>query len=121
MKTLIALDTSTINALADRINEAEGRPEFQRIQCVLILRDMDTPEDYAALSFRTDHLYLIRALEFIDDQQLGLGEVGQSLLQSAFCLGPQQLTHRRRGAHEQAARTPLDYLPPQADGQMELG
>ena len=36
MKTLIAPDKSTINALAERLKKAKGRPEFQRIQCVLI-------------------------------------------------------------------------------------
>jgi len=36
MKTLIAPDSSTINALADRLKKAKGRSEFQRIQCVLI-------------------------------------------------------------------------------------
>ena len=36
MKTLITLDRNTINALAERLKKAKGRPEFQRIQCVLI-------------------------------------------------------------------------------------
>jgi transposase len=36
MKTLITPDPTTINALADRLKKAKGRPEFQRIQCVLI-------------------------------------------------------------------------------------
>ncbi len=36
MKTLIAPDRITINALAERLKKAKGRPEFQRIQCVLI-------------------------------------------------------------------------------------
>lgn len=36
MKTLIAPDRNTINALAERLKKAKGRPEFQRIQCVLI-------------------------------------------------------------------------------------
>ena len=36
MKTLISPDRPTIEALADRLKKAKGRPEFQRIQCVLI-------------------------------------------------------------------------------------
>jgi transposase len=36
MKTLIAPNRITINALAERLKKAKGRPEFQRIQCVLI-------------------------------------------------------------------------------------
>ncbi len=36
MKRLIASDKTTIERLADRLKQAEGRPEFQRIQCVLI-------------------------------------------------------------------------------------
>lgn len=36
MKTLIRPDRKTINALADRLKKAEGKPEFQRIQCVLL-------------------------------------------------------------------------------------
>lgn len=36
MKTLIAPNRTTINALAERLKKAKGRPEFQRIQCVLI-------------------------------------------------------------------------------------
>ena len=36
MKTLIAPDRNTIDALAERLKKAKGRPEFQRIQCVLI-------------------------------------------------------------------------------------
>ncbi len=36
MKTLIAPDRVTVNALAERLKKAKGRPEFQRIQCVLI-------------------------------------------------------------------------------------
>ena len=36
MKSLIASDKTTIERLADRLKLAEGRPEFQRIQCVLI-------------------------------------------------------------------------------------
>ncbi len=36
MKTLISPDRPTIEALADRLKKAEGKPEFQRIQCVLI-------------------------------------------------------------------------------------
>jgi transposase len=36
MKTLITPDPTTINALAERLKKAKGRPEFQRIQCVLI-------------------------------------------------------------------------------------
>lgn len=36
MKTLIAPDRTTIHALAERLKQAKGRPEFQRIQCVLI-------------------------------------------------------------------------------------
>lgn len=36
MKNLITDDQTVINALADRLKSAKGRPEFQRIQCVLI-------------------------------------------------------------------------------------
>lgn len=36
MKNLITDDQAVINALADRLKAAKGRPEFQRIQCVLI-------------------------------------------------------------------------------------
>ena len=36
MKNLITDDQTSINALADRLKRAKGRPEFQRIQCVLI-------------------------------------------------------------------------------------
>ena len=36
MKTLLVPDRRTIDALADRLKKAKGRPEFQRIQCVLI-------------------------------------------------------------------------------------
>ena len=36
MKTLIPPDRPTISALAERLKKAKGRPEFQRIQCVLI-------------------------------------------------------------------------------------
>ena len=36
MKTLIAPDRETICVLAERLKKAEGKPEFQRIQCVLL-------------------------------------------------------------------------------------
>ena len=36
MKTLISPDRPTIDSLADRLKKAKGRPEYQRIQCVLI-------------------------------------------------------------------------------------
>ena len=36
MKTLISPDRTTIDSLADRLKKAKGRPEYQRIQCVLI-------------------------------------------------------------------------------------
>ena len=36
MKNLIAPDRPVIDALAERLKTAKGRPEFQRIQCVLI-------------------------------------------------------------------------------------
>lgn len=36
MKTLIAPDRETINSLAERLKKAEGKPEFQRIQCILL-------------------------------------------------------------------------------------
>ncbi len=36
MKTLIAPDRATIHGLAERLKKAKGRPEFQRIQSVLI-------------------------------------------------------------------------------------
>ena len=36
MKNLITNDQAAINALAERLKKAKGRPEFQRIQCVLI-------------------------------------------------------------------------------------
>ncbi len=36
MKMLIAPDRETINSLAERLKKAEGKPEFQRIQCILL-------------------------------------------------------------------------------------
>lgn len=36
MKTLINPDRDTINALAERLKKAEGKPEFQRIQSILL-------------------------------------------------------------------------------------
>jgi len=36
MKNLITDDQAVINVLADRLKSAKGRPEYQRIQCVLI-------------------------------------------------------------------------------------
>lgn len=36
MKTLIAPDRRTIDSLAERLKKAEGKPEFQRIQCILL-------------------------------------------------------------------------------------
>jgi len=36
MKTLIAPDRRTIDSLAERLKLAEGKPEFQRIQCILL-------------------------------------------------------------------------------------
>ena len=36
MKTLIAPNRETINALAERLKKAEGKAEFQRIQCILL-------------------------------------------------------------------------------------
>ena len=36
MKGLIAPDRETIDALAERLKKAEGKPEFQRIQCILL-------------------------------------------------------------------------------------
>lgn len=36
MKTLITEDKAVISALAERLKKAKGRPEYQRIQCVLI-------------------------------------------------------------------------------------
>jgi len=36
MKTLIRPDRDTIHALAERLKKAEGRSEFQRIQCILL-------------------------------------------------------------------------------------
>jgi transposase len=36
MKSLIGRDKATIDVLAERLKKAEGRPEFQRVQCVLI-------------------------------------------------------------------------------------
>ena len=36
MKTLITPDRDTITALAERLKKAEGKPEFQRIQCILL-------------------------------------------------------------------------------------
>lgn len=36
MKSLIASNRGTIERLAERLKKAKGRPEFQRIQCVLI-------------------------------------------------------------------------------------
>lgn len=36
MKTLIEADRQTIARLADRLKKARARPEYQRIQCVLL-------------------------------------------------------------------------------------
>ena len=36
MKSLITPDRETIDALAERLKKAEGKPEFQRIQCILL-------------------------------------------------------------------------------------
>ena len=36
MKTLIRPNRETIDALAERLKKAEGKPEFQRIQCILL-------------------------------------------------------------------------------------
>jgi transposase len=36
MKSLINPDRETINTLAERLKRAEGKPEFQRIQCILL-------------------------------------------------------------------------------------
>ena len=36
MKTLIEAERSTIESLAERLKKARGRPEYQRIQCVLL-------------------------------------------------------------------------------------
>jgi transposase len=36
MKALIAPDRRTIDSLAERLKKAEGKPEFQRIQCILL-------------------------------------------------------------------------------------
>jgi len=36
MKTLIASDRRTIDSLAERLKKAECKPEFQRIQCILL-------------------------------------------------------------------------------------
>jgi NAD dependent epimerase/dehydratase family enzyme len=36
MKNLVAPDQTVINALAEQLKKAKGRPEYQRIQCVLI-------------------------------------------------------------------------------------
>lgn len=36
MKTLIEPDREIIHALAERLKKAEGKPEFQRIQCILL-------------------------------------------------------------------------------------
>lgn len=36
MKSLIAPDQAVIDTLAEQLKKAKGRPEFQRIQCVLI-------------------------------------------------------------------------------------
>lgn len=36
MKMLIVPDRETIQALAERLKKAEGKPEFQRIQCILL-------------------------------------------------------------------------------------
>ena len=42
MKTLITLDRATINTLAERLKKAEGKPEFQRIQCILLRVTLQT-------------------------------------------------------------------------------
>lgn len=36
MKNLITPDRETIDALAERLKKAVGKPEFQRIQCILL-------------------------------------------------------------------------------------
>jgi transposase len=42
MKKLIAPDRATIHGLAERLKKAKGRPEYQRIQCVLIRATLDS-------------------------------------------------------------------------------
>lgn len=41
MKALINPDRETIDALAERLKQAEGKPEFQRIQCILLRVTLD--------------------------------------------------------------------------------
>ena len=36
MKSMIAPDRTTIDSLAERLKKAEGKSEFQRIQCILL-------------------------------------------------------------------------------------
>jgi transposase len=63
MKTLITPDLSTINALADRLKKAKGRPEFQRIQCVLIRATLDSSAAEIArlLGWSTETVHVIHS------------------------------------------------------------
>lgn len=50
MKTLIAPDKATIKELAEQLKKARARPEFQRIQCVLIRATLgNSAEEIAGL------------------------------------------------------------------------
>ena len=63
MKTLITPDPTTINALADRLKKAKGRPEFQRIQCVLIRATLDSSAAEIArlLGWSTETVHVIHS------------------------------------------------------------
>lgn len=58
--------------------------------------------------------------QFVDDQQLGLPQVDQPLLQPAFGFRPHHLGHQPQRRDKQAACPSLDSLPSQSDRQMGL-
>ena len=63
MKTLISPDHLTIDALADRLKKAKGRPEYQRIQCVLIRATLDSTASEIArlLGWSTTTVHVIHS------------------------------------------------------------
>ena len=58
--------------------------------------------------------------KFIDDQQLGLGVVGQLLLEPPFAMGLRQLRDQRRRRREQDRVAGDDGFAPECDRQMGL-
>ena len=63
MKTLVTPDRATIESLAERLKKAKGRPEFQRIQCVLIRATLGStaPEIARLLGWSTTTVHNIHS------------------------------------------------------------